>query len=40
MAQDYIRDGSKKVEELVKALIGKTGENMKVVRFERMELGK
>jgi len=39
MAMDYIRDGSKKIEDLVKALIAKTGENMKVVRFSRFELG-
>ena len=37
--QSYIRDGSKKVGELVKELIGKTGENMRVVRFSRFELG-
>ena len=37
--QSYIRDGSKKVGELVKELIGKTGENMRIVRFTRFELG-
>ncbi len=35
----YIRDGSKTVGELVKELVGKVGENMKVVRFVRYELG-
>lgn len=39
MAMDYIRDGSKKIEDLIKALIAKTGENMKIVRFSRFELG-
>ena len=38
LAQDYIRDGSKKIEDLVKALIGRTGENIKVVRFVRFAL--
>lgn len=39
LAMDYIRDGSKKIDDLVKALIAKTGENMKIVRFSRFELG-
>ena len=39
LAMDYIRDGSKKIDDLVKAMIAKTGENMKVVRFCRFELG-
>lgn len=37
--QAYIRDGSKKVDDLVKELIGKIGENMKIVRFVRYSLG-
>ena len=40
LAQDYIRDGSKKIDDLVKALIGKVGENMQINRFVRYELGK
>ncbi len=39
LKMDYIRDGSKKIEDLIKALIAKTGENMKIVRFARFELG-
>ncbi len=39
LAQDYIRDGSKKIDDLVKELIGKIGENMQVKRFVRYELG-
>ncbi|MBU1200309.1 translation elongation factor Ts [Patescibacteria group bacterium] len=38
-AQSYIRDSGKKVGELVKELVGKTGENMRIVRFTRYELG-
>lgn len=39
LEQDYIRDGSRKVKDLVNELIGKTGENAKIVRFCRFELG-
>jgi len=39
LKQDYFRDTSKKVEDVIKELIGKIGENMKVVRFVRFELG-
>ncbi len=39
LKQDYFRDSSKKVGEVVEELIGKIGENMKVVRFVRFELG-
>ena len=39
LKQDYFRDSSKKVGEIVEELIGKIGENMKVVRFTRFELG-
>lgn len=38
MKQSYIRDGSKTIEDLVKALIAKTGENTKIVRFVRFAL--
>ena len=38
MKQDYIRDGSKKIEDLVGAMIGRTGENIKVIRFVRFAL--
>lgn len=39
MAQDYIRDTSKTIDNLVKELIGKTGENIDLRRFKRYELG-
>ena len=38
--QDYVRDGSKDVKGLIKELIAKTGENVKLGRVQRMELGK
>lgn len=38
MKQSYIRDGSKTIEELIKGLIAKTGENTKIVRFVRFAL--
>ena len=40
LAQDWIRDSSRKIEELVKELSGKTGENIKVNRVACFELGK
>ena len=37
--QAYIRDASQTVEQLIKSLVGKTGENIRVVRFARFKLG-
>lgn len=39
LEQEYIRDPQKKVEDLVKEVIAKTGENVVVRRFHRLELG-
>lgn len=39
LKQDYIKDPSKKVSELVQEVIAKTGENCKVSRIWRIELG-
>lgn len=39
MDQDYIRDDSKTVEQLVKEMIAKIGENIRVRRFIRYEMG-
>lgn len=39
MAQPYIRDAAKTIEELVKELIAKTGENIRISRFVRFKLG-
>ncbi len=38
--QDYIRDPKKKIAELVKEVIAKTGENIRIGRIYRLELGK
>jgi elongation factor Ts len=38
--QDYVKDGSKKVSELIKELKAKTGENVRIGRVFRVELGK
>lgn len=39
LKQDYIRDSSQKIDELVKKVIAKVGENIIVKRFVRFELG-
>jgi elongation factor Ts len=39
LAQPYIRDATKTIEQLVKELVGKTGENIRVIRFARFKLG-
>ena len=37
--QPYIKDGDKSIEELTTELIAKTGENIVIRRFSRLELG-
>ena len=39
LAQAYIRDGSKTIEQLVKEVVGKTKENIRIIRFARFKLG-
>lgn len=39
LAQEYIRDNAQTVDQLVKSVSGKLGENIKVGRFERIALG-
>lgn len=39
LKQTFIKDESKTVEELLKELIAKTGENIKIKRFARFEVG-
>jgi len=39
MGQAYIRDASQTIEQLVKSMVGKTGENIRVVRFARFKMG-
>lgn len=38
LKQEYIRDGSQTIENLIKTAIGKTGENISVKRFTRFEI--
>ena len=40
LEQEYVRDPSQKVGDLVKSVIAKLGENIKVGRFSRIALGK
>lgn len=40
LKQEYIRDASQTMEQLIKSVIGKLGENISINRFERLELGK
>lgn len=39
LAQEYIRDNTMTVDELIKSVSGKLGENIQVGRFERIALG-
>ena len=39
MKQPFIRDASKSIEQLVKEAIAQTGENIRIRRFARFELG-
>jgi len=39
LEQDYLRDGSRKIGDLVKDMVGKTGENIQIIRFVRYILG-
>lgn len=39
LSQEYIRDSSQTVGQLVKSVIGKLAENIQVGRFERIALG-
>lgn len=38
--QEYIKDPTKKISDLVKEVIAKTGENVRIGRVYRVELGK
>ena len=38
LAQDYIKDPSRKIDDLIKELVSKFGENMKLGRIERFEI--
>jgi elongation factor Ts len=39
MGQPFIKDETKNIKDLIAEVIAKTGENIKVIRFERYELG-
>jgi len=39
LEQDYVRDPSKKIKDLIKDAVLKFGENIKISRFARWELG-
>lgn len=39
LKQDYIRDPSQTIDDLVKSTVGKLGENIQVGRFERVAIG-
>lgn len=39
LQQSFVKDDSKTVEELLKELIAKTGENIRIKRFARFEVG-
>lgn len=38
LAQDYVKDPSRKIDDLIKELVAKFGENIKLGRFERFEI--
>ncbi|HUD44738.1 MAG TPA: translation elongation factor Ts [Patescibacteria group bacterium] len=40
LKQEYIRDASQTMEQVIKSVIGKLGENITIKRFERLEIGK
>lgn len=40
LEQEYIRDGSKKISDLVTQTIATLGENINIARFQRFEIGK
>lgn len=39
-SQEYIRDSQKRISDLVADVIAKTGENIRINKFARIELGK
>ena len=39
LKQEYIRDNSMIIDQLIKSVVGKLGENIQVGRFERIVLG-
>ncbi|OGE64623.1 translation elongation factor Ts [Candidatus Daviesbacteria bacterium RIFCSPLOWO2_02_FULL_36_7] len=39
LSQEYVRDNQQTIDQLIKGVIGKVGENIQVGRFERIALG-
>ncbi len=39
LKQEYIRDSSRTIQDLIKDVIGKIGENITLKRFQRFEIG-
>lgn len=39
LAQPFIRESSKTIKDLITEIVGKTGENVKIGKFSRIELG-
>ena len=39
LAQVYIRDNSQTIDQLIKGVVGKLGENIQIGKFERIALG-
>ncbi len=39
LGQEYIRDGALTIQDLIKSVIAKLGENITLKRFERLEIG-
>lgn len=39
LKQEYIRDSSKTIQDLIKETIAKLGENITIKRFQRLEIG-
>jgi len=40
LAQPFVQDESRTIQDLLSEVIGKTGENIRVRRFSRFELGR
>lgn len=40
LSQEFIKDSSVTIEQLIKSVIGKLGENIQIGKFSRIELGK
>jgi len=38
LESEYVRDGAKKVSEVIKEVIGKLGENIQIVDFKILEV--